>query len=347
MRFPALRRAIVVGIAAWLAGPGISGDARADGPLVSGHSMAAGRVAAEPDSAALLRPFQREAASDRPTPDDMAQILEKGSSSNEARTDALAGLPLDKLSPEDRRAANEILMSLGLFRRLPTISIECDPAAYDYFIRQPDAAVNIWRVLEISEFRMTQVAPGSYRADAGDGTKGTVRLLHRGENEHLVLCAGEYKSPLLLRPIEARALLHLETKLVRDWEGKGRAVHRLNMFVFFPSQTVETAAKMLSPVSNMVLDRNFREVSLFVHMMTLAMVRQPSWVEQLANRLEDVPAESRRELIDVTAQVYVAEVKRVEAQQRRAVDATPSRAIRPAAGERPPRTATQRPPQPR
>lgn len=328
MRFPTVGHGWMVGLAAWFVGINASA-AFADGSATEGA-----RIAADPQSTALLRPFQREASQSRPSPDDMAKTLGKGSSAGEVRADALDRLPLDKLAPQDRRTAMQIIESLGLFRRLPTISIECDPAAYDYFVRQPDAAVNIWRVLEISDFRMAQVGPGHYKADAGDGTVGTVRMLHRGPNEHLVLCIGEYKSPLLPRPIEARALLHLETKFVQERDGTKRAVHRLNMFVSFPSQTVETAARLISPVSNMVLDRNFKEVSLFVHMMTLAMIRQPGWVEQLANRLEDVPEEARKELIDITARTYVAEVRRIEALRRHELETARPGMIHPAGAER-------------
>lgn len=325
----------------WICGLALAAGATGPDPLWADGSPAARRpategasIATDPRSAAMLRPFQQEAASPRPSPDDMARTIEKGSSSNEVRADAIAGLPLDKLTPQDRRAAKEILDLVGLFRRLPTISIECDPAVYDYFLRQPDAAVSIWRALEISDFRMTPIGPGSYRADAGDGTMGTVRMLHQSRNELLALCSGEYKSPLLPRPIESRALLHLETRFVQDRDGKTRAVHRLNMFVAFPSQTIETAAKLISPVSNMVLDRNFKEVSLFIHMMTLAMVRQPGWVEQLANRLEDIPPEARQELIDLTAETYLAEVQRVNDLKRRELEATRHGLIRPAGAQR-------------
>ena len=77
------------------------------------------------------------------------------------------------------------------------------------------------------------------------------------------------------------------------------------MFVSFPSQTVEMAAKILAPVGNVILDRNFKEVSIFMHMMSLAMERQPGWVERVAKQLEGVLPIRQPQLLKVAARVYI------------------------------------------
>ncbi len=239
-----------------------------------------------------------------------ATILEKGSSSRSERKATIARLPLQKLTPGNRQRAQNILNDIGIFRRLPTISFEVEPDVYEYFYAYPDVAVSIWRSLQISKFQMKQIEAERYVANDSEGTSGVIDVIHRGRGECLALCNGLYKSPLVAKPIRAMALLFLEVQLKNDAKGMPRAIHRVTMFVSFPSQTVETAARIVSPVSNMIVDRNFREVSLFLHMMSMAMARQPGWVDQLSRKLEDVTDVRKMQLIKLTARVYVNSQRR-------------------------------------
>jgi hypothetical protein len=118
-----------------------------------------------------------------------------------------------------------------------------------------------------------------------------------------------------VKPIRANALLHVRTEYLTSPNGKTETICRGTLFVAFPSQTVETAAKVISPVTNMVIDRNFEEIGLFAHMMTLAMRNQPGWVENLAGQLDGVLDRRRPELLEVTARAYVAHRKREMARE--------------------------------
>lgn len=117
------------------------------------------------------------------------------------------------------------------------------------------------------------------------------------------MCDGVYKAGPLVKKITAKCLLHLRSEFLRDRDGVTSVRHRLNMFVAFPSTTVETAAKLASPVSNIIVDRNFREVSLFLHMMTLLSSQRPEAVEDIAGQL-DVTEPKREALKRVSAGVY-------------------------------------------
>ena len=279
------------------------------------------------------------------------RILEKGTSSRAARKTAVDGVPLGRMTVENRKRAEELLRSISLYRQLPTVAFEVDPDVYRYFIACPDAAVAIWRVMGISKFQMWQTAADQYEADAGDGTQGVVDVLLRSDDHNVIVCEGVFSSPLLAAPIRSKALLHLETAFLQDQEGRTWAKHRLNMFVSFPSQTVEAAAKLISPVSNLIVDRNFREISLFVQLMSTAMARQPGWVERVADRMEGVPEIRKTQLLKLTAQVYVAACKREAASAGGDVSideilkpfGNPSAAARPATGV--PRVASGTAPQ--
>jgi hypothetical protein len=237
------------------------------------------------------------------------RVLQKGTSSKAARKAAAEALPLDKLSEENRQRALAVINSTSVFRP-PTLEFEVEPKVYEFVRAHPAVAVSIWRAMDISQFQMWQTGREVYEADAGDGSTGVVTVLFVDGPHSIVLCEGIYKSPFLAKPIKATALMHIESVYERRPDNKICVRHGGHLYVNFPSQTVDTAAKIISPVSNLIIDRNFHEVSLFLHMMSLAMARQPGWVEHITGKLEGVLEVRKSQLLDVTAKVYVDTHKR-------------------------------------
>ena len=296
--------AVLIGLAAHLS-PILAGD---------DFSGQANRV----ESVLEQRPFSKgkgrqqkdRADSAKDALDRHVRVIRKGSSNRSARKKALANLPLNLLDETSRQRADKVLKSIALFRQLPTLECSVEPAVSRYFAKHPDVAVSIWRAMKISTFQMIQTGPRSYDVDSGDGTTAVVDVLYQGGDETLVICNGVFKTPLLLRPIKATGLFYLQTESSRMKNGTSASKLRGSMFVAFPSQTVGTVAKVISPVSNIIVDRNFREVSLFLHMMSVAMQRQPGWVEHIANKLDGVSEPRKTELLKLTARMYVASNKR-------------------------------------
>ena len=238
------------------------------------------------------------------------QIVHRGTSSKAVREAAVAQLPLDKLTPEGRDRVEQLLQSQSLFRRLPTISLPVDHKAYRFFARHPEVAVSIWRVMKISKCKMWQTAANAYQMDVGDGSAGVVDALYRSANQNLIVCDGMFAGPLLVKPFTAKAVIHLQSRFSQSENGQPYVTHTADLFVCFPSQTIETAAKLISPISNLIADRNFNEISLFLQMISQAMQKQPGWVEQVADRMDGILPIREHELLRVTARVYIASRKR-------------------------------------
>ncbi|MCA9075197.1 MAG: hypothetical protein KDA93_09195 [Planctomycetaceae bacterium] len=232
--------------------------------------------------------------------------VEKGSSSRRLRQSAIDALPLRNLHPQYRQAANSVLDDMTVFRQLPAFQCELDPRVHDYFTQHPDVAVSIWRAMAISNLQMTQCNNMQYDIDTHDGTTGKVTVLHHSREHCLVLCDGMFKSPYLKNAIHARSLMHLRTNIGNSRDGRTFVTHQANLFVSFPSQGVGTIAKLVSPVSNQIIDRNFQEICLFIHVMWHAMLKQPGWVEQIAGRMDGVHESRKDELVKLTADVYVS-----------------------------------------
>ncbi|MBX3436043.1 MAG: hypothetical protein KF861_01025 [Planctomycetaceae bacterium] len=269
----------------------------------------------------------------------VAQV-EKGTSSRKARKTAADELPQQHLNQQQRQAVAEVLNSVSVFRRLPAFQCQLDPRVHDYFIQHPDVAASIWRAMAISCLQMTQQHASQYNIDTLDGTTGVVQVLYQSRESCLVQCDGMFKSPYLKDAIQAKALMHLKTGFSSDQEGRIYATHQADLFVSFPSQKVETIAKLISPVSNSIIDRNFQEISLFIHVMWLAMTKQPGWVEQIAGRLEGVAPQRKEELIKLTAEVYVT--NQTELRKRTGLPVS-AESVRPARESRPLRSAASPP----
>lgn len=255
-------------------------------------------------------PPESSPARRKPRLEDKLKVLSKGSSSKEAQEQGLAALPLDKLTPEGREKAAGVLRSLSLFRELPTLALEVDPEVHQFFIDHPEVAVAIWRAMDISKFEMTEIQPGVFAATDNDGTSGQVEVLYRDTHHVLAICDGVVHSPLLPGDIQARTLLHLQVDFGKTKDDIVWSRNRLRMYVEFPSEAVETAAQVIAPLGNLIIDRNLKEVCLFVAMMQAAMTHQPGWVEHITKQLDEVPKERREELLQLTAKVFVAARKR-------------------------------------
>lgn len=237
-------------------------------------------------------------------------VTMKGTSSKDALLDARNRLPVNKLNRIQLVRVNAVLEQNSIFRRLPQIEFDADPEVYHWFIQNPEVAVSTWRVLKISEFQLSPAGDNVWNGQAQDGSRGKIEVLHRSPNSQLILCTGEYKTPLLTRPIQATAMMHLQTQFSKTPDGENHVTHGLDLFVAFPSQTVETVVKVISPVSNMIADRNFRELSLFVRFMSVAIQKQPGWVEQMTTRLDGVTPKQKEELLNMSARIFIASRKR-------------------------------------
>jgi hypothetical protein len=159
--------------------------------------------------------------------------------------------------------------------------------------------------MDISDMQLRQVSESEYEADMKDGNVGVLTVLHRSERSHLVLCEGDFKSPLLAKPIRSTGLMCLQCRHWQGEDGTDYVTHVGDVFVVFHSDAVEAIAKLISPMSFKLADKNFEEVSIFIRMMDEAMSHEPGWVERTASRLDGVIPGRDKELLEVAAKVYV------------------------------------------
>jgi hypothetical protein len=239
-------------------------------------------------------------------PKAMPDLEAKGASDSASRKAAIAAIPVDQLSPEHRQKVSSLLKSVSYYRHLPKVTFPVEPEVYNYFLAHPDVAVSIWRAMKISKLQMWQTGKTEYEADAGDGSVGALEVLHHGPEKNLIVCDGLYKSPLFSKPISAKSMLFLQTSFEKQPDGTILVSHRADLFVTFPSQTIDVVARIFSPLTVKMTDRTFTEISLFLKMMSISMTHRPDWVEQVTEKMDGVPEVRKEQVMNLSTQLYTA-----------------------------------------
>lgn len=227
------------------------------------------------------------------------RILEKGDSSNATEKKAVAAFPVRSLAADKRSRAEAIMNKCTQFRRLPKLQYVIDEPMYRYLLEHPDVAVSTWRVMGISQFQMWQTGPMEYEASATDGSEGISDILYRDENQIIFVCEGSYRNVLLPSPLQASALIWFRTDFKPHEDGTHIVTQSTDVFVHFPSTGVAGVAKVLTPVTNNLMDRNLFEVSLYASMMSRAVRDDPEWVVSMSEDLDGVLPQRRGELAEV------------------------------------------------
>ena len=231
--------------------------------------------------------------------------IEAATSSEHARQTIAAGIPLDRLEDHHRVQVEALLANRSLFRCLPALRIELEPSSYEFYRRQPEIAVAIWQVLGISEVKLKPIVRDHYTVDSTDGSRGTIEILLRTDDLLIVRGTGNWHSGLLPVPIRSEGLFVLRHRFEQDQDGRRFVTHQAALFLAFPQQSVRNVAKLISPVTNLIADRNFRDISLFLRMMQVASVQRPGWVERIAGRLKGLTRSQRDEFLKTAARAVV------------------------------------------
>ncbi|MFM7059439.1 MAG: hypothetical protein ACKO2P_21205 [Planctomycetota bacterium] len=230
------------------------------------------------------------------------RIVEPGNSSSAAQKTAHAAFPLKSLTPENRSRAELVLEHCTQYRRLPRLQYTIDQPLYRYLLEHPDVAVSTWRAMGISQFQMWQTGPMEYEAAAADGSEGLADILYRDEDEIIFICQGSYHNLLLPAPLEASALIWFRTEYKPHADGTHIVSQAADVFVHFPSAGVAGIAKVLTPVTSSLMDRNLYEVSLYASMMSRAVRDEPEWIVDMSTGLDGVLPQRRTELASVARQ---------------------------------------------
>jgi hypothetical protein len=250
---------------------------------------------------ALAAPAARLRAAESPQqPGLLPAFSDGGSSSREARRQAIEALPLDQMTEPQREAVEKALRSTTLYRKLPVQTLTCDTDLFEFALANPESIVDIWRVLGISRLVLDPAGPSQWRLADGYGTVGMLRLLHharRGHKGTLVFHGrGAYSGPLAPKPLSGTCLLVVQHEPAADDDGRQRQRIRIDAFLDVDGVGLEIVTRSLQPLIVRSAAANLHEICLFMSTLSEAAVKNPEGIVHLASRLTRTDPEDRQSL---------------------------------------------------
>ncbi|MEX2111943.1 MAG: hypothetical protein WD845_02095 [Pirellulales bacterium] len=240
----------------------------------------------------------------------------QASSSRQARDEAVRAIPLDKLTPQDKKRVAATLSANGLYRRLPVQVTECDPDMYLFLVRHPEVVVNIWEVMKISNVALHRTGNDTFQATDGAGTLCDVKYCYSDHETQVIYAEGSYDGPLFKKPINARCVLLLKSGYVRETNGRYYVTSRMDTFMDIDHAGVEMLAKTMQPLVNRAADYNFVETAAFLSQISRTSEVNPLGVGRLSRKLTNLEPDVRERFAQLSLEVGH------KARQREAIEST-------------------------
>ncbi len=225
--------------------------------------------------------------------------------SSQARNEAVRAIPFQRIAPNYRRRVKQVLNDTSLYRRLPTMTVDCHPPLFTFLAKNPDVLVQIWRQLGISNIDLVREGNHRFRMTDSVGTVGHLVIVEqncddRAQNRLVMYAEGAYEGKPFRRPVRAQCVLLLRSGSVKETNGRHYVAVRLDTFLRIDRASLELFAKAVHPLVGKTNDRNFADTINFISKMSQAAETRPLTIERLANSLPKVSNERKRQLVNIT-----------------------------------------------
>jgi hypothetical protein len=227
----------------------------------------------------------------------------KATSSRAAQENAIQAIPFDRLDPAARAKVAAVLTDVSLFRRLPVDVMQCDPDLYLYLLDHPDVVVNVWQALGISQVKLEQTGPETFRLTDDAGTVGAIQVLYRDQNTRVIYTDGSYNGPVFGRQLQGRILLVVRSAYIRRPDGRCYVTTRVDSFTQLDNIGVEILTKTIQPLVNKTADLNFIQTANFVASLARTAEVNQMGLVRLAKRLPHVQPEVRDGFVQLVERI--------------------------------------------
>ena len=273
-----------------------------------------------------------------------SQTVAAADSTPQSQQEALAALPLDKMTPEAQAKLWPVLSNPSIYRRLPTEIITCDRDMYLTLIRNPEIIVSIWHLMDVTDLQLARTGPFMFDCDDKAGTTSQVELMYGTADTHVFYADTLYDGAMFARPVKGRVVLLLRSTYHVDDEGRPLVRNVMDAFIRIDHITAKLVARTLSPLVVRTADHNFVESFRFVGRVHESSEENGPGMRDLASRLKGVDADTKRRFADVATLVSQRAVARRQAPVRILSSAQPEAGVGQQSG--PLSSANKLPPRP-
>ena len=230
--------------------------------------------------------------------------LTSGTSSKQARQQAIQSVPFGQLNQTTLSKINEVLEKPSIYRRLPITQIDIDPDYFVFLVRHPEVVVNIWQIMGITKMETERIGPYELKSSDGEGTTSQVELVYGSENTHIYYATGSYQGPILRKKLHGRCVMILRSEYERGAEGALKAKCSLDVFLKVENATASLIARTLNPIVGSTADHNFVESLNFLQRLNETTEKNGAGVQRMAGRLQNITPQVRNDFAGMAGLVY-------------------------------------------
>jgi len=218
------------------------------------------------------------------------------------REQALAAIPMNRLTPTAQKRIQAITNRPTLYRHLGQQSIECDTDLFLCVVRNPEILVGIWDLMEITTVQTQRLDAFQLRAIDGSGTDCTVDLVYGDPAIHVYVADGFYDGKLTAGVVPGKGVFILRSRYSVDGAGNSVVDGTLDCFVQVDHLAADLIIRTFGPLIGRTADNNFAETAKFIDQLGTTARRNPAALEELALRLPQVSDPTRQRFASLIRQ---------------------------------------------
>jgi len=211
--------------------------------------------------------------------------------------EALAAIPLNRLTPTAQKRIEAISSRPTLYRHLTQKSIRCDPELFLCVVRNPEILVGTWELMGITQVQTRRLDAYQMQAVDGSGTTCTVDLVYGDSTVHVYVAEGFYDGKMAPNKIHGKGLFVLRSSQEVDAAGNPVIRGSLDCFLQIDQVAVDLLLRTFGPLIGRAADHNFNETARFIDQLGQSAERNPEGLEDLAMKMPQVSEATRQQFI--------------------------------------------------
>ncbi len=240
---------------------------------------------------------------------------EEGTSSREARENAIRSIPFAQLNGEAGQRLKSVIEDASFYRRLPIQTVDCDPEMYAFLVRHPEIVVGIWDLMGITKVSLQRIDEYRLTGNDGAGTTCNMDLVFGNDQLHIYHSSGVYSGNLWARELKGRCVVVLHNKPGKLPDGKPGMVTWMDAFMKLENVGADLVVKTLGPLVGKTADHNFLECAGFFSQISMTAESNPHGLQQIGKKLVTVQPKIRDEFIDTGMAVAIRAGQTISARQ--------------------------------
>ncbi|MEM7784185.1 MAG: hypothetical protein AAF623_12590 [Planctomycetota bacterium] len=212
-----------------------------------------------------------------------------GTSSKQAKNQAIGRIPFDRLTPEAKAKISDALRKPSVYRRLPVSTITADPDYFQFLVRRPEVIVEIWDLMGVTKMTTQRTGPYTIQTNDGAGTISNLELIYGTQDLHIFYGTGTYEGPILKRKLTGNCVLLLQSQTSLDRNQQPIVTSQLDVFLKIENATAGLVAKTVAPIVGSTADHNFVESMKFVQRLNQTTQRNGPGVKRMGRKLKIDP----------------------------------------------------------